>query len=651
MGCISSSAGAADLCTAVERSMIDNIRKIIEAGVREDDPDKFGRTALHVATGSSQWDKVGWPALQGLRVNAAAELLQGLERKTPGADGLEALKLFNGQSSKRYRSHGGTPEINASVLYRGATPLVLAVGLGRWQVAQWILENHGRSAGLDECEVGWAALHFACCGSGNEEVAKQLITLEADVNLEDSCGEVPLFLAAHSDAWGIVNLLLRSGARPKMNSNDIFFLAEAAGVELESVRSSAEEGRYLLAARFLSHELENKVDEGHSLAFMHSFAKLPSPRDWASTLLAGPEFSNFKKETGRIFEVDNVEESILLACQQQGVTLFLAQQVSREESYKHTSGLEFSVGSWRVRVGLCYAHQVRCRDRSEYRDALSWYKQAMLMPSNWDAEQIIINGEWCSSDSEGREFPANFLMRELDNVKPFQDLFDACMRTVYTRDRHGDKVPDALKVHKVLRCQNDQVFAQYHRTHLELQKKCRGADLGFNAEELVTMRHLQQQATQIEAFASLDVQAVNECWLFHGTSPVAADLIARNDFRLSKAGSNAGTLYGRGLYFAQNPSKSDEYSSAEEDGLFTMIIARVLLGKVLYTDEVRPDVSKIESSCRPLPTMGGVTMRPNTYQSVVGDREKSRGTFKEIVVFDDDQVYPEFIVKYRRVFN
>jgi hypothetical protein len=36
------------------------------------------------------------------------------------------------------------------------------------------------------------------------------------------------------------------------------------------------------------------------------------------------------------------------------------------------------------------------------------------------------------------------------------------------------------------------------------------------------------------------------------------------------------------------------------------------------------------------------------YHSVLGDREKCRKTYKEFVVFASDQVYPEFIVTYKR---
>ena len=38
------------------------------------------------------------------------------------------------------------------------------------------------------------------------------------------------------------------------------------------------------------------------------------------------------------------------------------------------------------------------------------------------------------------------------------------------------------------------------------------------------------------------------------------------------------------------------------------------------------------------------------YHSVLGDREKCRGTFREFMVYDNAQIYPEWIIWYRRHF-
>jgi len=114
--------------------------------------------------------------------------------------------------------------------------------------------------------------------------------------------------------------------------------------------------------------------------------------------------------------------------------------------------------------------------------------------------------------------------------------------------------------------------------------------------------------------------AVNEVWLFHGTHPIAVDKITADNFSVNLAGSSTGTLYGRGLYFAEACSKADEY--AEDDasgiykGLYAMLLCRVTLGKTYYTDAVRVDGKMLMDSC-----IGPAA----SYHSVLGDREKAIG--------------------------
>mmetsp|Transcript_74134 Transcript_74134/g.193395 ORF Transcript_74134/g.193395 Transcript_74134/m.193395 type:complete len:154 (-) Transcript_74134:18-479(-) len=131
----------------------------------------------------------------------------------------------------------------------------------------------------------------------------------------------------------------------------------------------------------------------------------------------------------------------------------------------------------------------------------------------------------------------------------------------------------------------------------------------------------------------------NEVWLFHGTRHVAAESITSDDFRIDLAGCSAGSLYGRGIYLAENSSKADEYSHVDPGtGLFTMLLCRATLGRHLYTAELQPDPRRCEDAC-----LRGL------HHSVLGDRRACRGTFREFVVFDEDQVYPSYIVRYKRV--
>merc|ERR1719356_2354312 len=138
-------------------------------------------------------------------------------------------------------------------------------------------------------------------------------------------------------------------------------------------------------------------------------------------------------------------------------------------------------------------------------------------------------------------------------------------------------------------------------------------------------------------FAEPLLPEVNEVFLFHGTKEEAAHKITTGNVRINLAGSNAGTLYGRGVYLAENCTKADEYTRPVS-GVRHMLVCRVVLGRVWYSDTKDANPRECENAC----------LR-GKYHSILGDRKKCRGTFREFVVFDEEQVYPIYILEYKRV--
>jgi hypothetical protein len=201
-------------------------------------------------------------------------------------------------------------------------------------------------------------------------------------------------------------------------------------------------------------------------------------------------------------------------------------------------------------------------------------------------------------------------------------------------------VPDSLQVVRGWRCQNLQNWAEYEEKKQSiLQKLNKTGGLSGQGGYMWTDAKPEGLLPETDDKFALD-RSVNERFLFHGTSAVAANLITQGDFRIDKAGSNAGTLYGRGIYLAESCAKSDEYTTEDEDGLRYILVVRSCLGRMFYTAEATPDVDKLVHDCVSGP-----------YDSVLGDREKCRGTFKEIMVYDDTQAYPEYIIVYRRSYK
>merc|ERR1712224_1165758 len=138
-------------------------------------------------------------------------------------------------------------------------------------------------------------------------------------------------------------------------------------------------------------------------------------------------------------------------------------------------------------------------------------------------------------------------------------------------------------------------------------------------------------------FEALDDE-VNEVYLWHGTSVRKALSIAAADFRIDLAGTSTGSMYGSGVYLAESSTKCDEYAKDDPGGYYegirAIVLCRVAMGKFFYTkerDEKAADKSK-----------------SGEYDSTMGDRRASAKTFREFVVYDVDQVYPEYVILYSR---
>mmetsp|Transcript_45170 Transcript_45170/g.121618 ORF Transcript_45170/g.121618 Transcript_45170/m.121618 type:complete len:103 (-) Transcript_45170:74-382(-) len=96
-------------------------------------------------------------------------------------------------------------------------------------------------------------------------------------------------------------------------------------------------------------------------------------------------------------------------------------------------------------------------------------------------------------------------------------------------------------------------------------------------------------------------------------------------------------MYGRGIYLAEAFTKSDEYSRrTNARGERSMLLCRCVMGRYNYVD-TEPNGKKLEAS-----------VLSGAYDSVLGDRRKFRGTYREFIFFDADLVYPAFLVWYKR---
>mmetsp|Transcript_99063 Transcript_99063/g.275819 ORF Transcript_99063/g.275819 Transcript_99063/m.275819 type:complete len:679 (-) Transcript_99063:129-2165(-) len=278
---------------------------------------------------------------------------------------------------------------------------------------------------------------------------------------------------------------------------------------------------------------------------------------------------------------------------------------------------------------------LRCFDQLRSRAIEAFY-----LPSYWDTSTLadfqVKAGCGLSTDSAADRNLYCRVPLAAEELEVMQGLFDASFRKRYTRDRRGASVPDALRLEHGFRVQNAMNWAEFclQRAKVEADLDRHRPDVFDNVPDLKTLGVLPNSPVYDLGAAS------NEAWLFHGTSEKAAELITSGDFLVEKAGSNAGTLFGRGIYMAECCSKADEYSVEGADGLRCMLLCRVTLGSILYCDDEAPDVNRLVQEC--------MTER---FHSVLGDREKVHNTFREFIVYNDDQVYPEYVFYYRRIYS
>lgn len=230
------------------------------------------------------------------------------------------------------------------------------------------------------------------------------------------------------------------------------------------------------------------------------------------------------------------------------------------------------------------------------------------------AQQTPVPGYWNHKDLGKTHF-------ELVQSRFMVSRLQALMRTtpMHPSGCAGGQSLSNVTVTRVHRIENTVLWKNYtHRkaVMLELSKGSRPAAVTATGHET------------IEADA-------NELFLFHGTAPDTARVIAKNGFD-ERVGALTG-LYGGGCYFAENSCKSNQYARVTTPaGERTMLYCRVLMG-----DAYRTSANLREARRAPdKPGSGGAA-----FDSVLASGGAQ--VHREFIVYDRNQVYPEFIIYYK----
>jgi len=167
---------------------------------------------------------------------------------------------------------------------------------------------------------------------------------------------------------------------------------------------------------------------------------------------------------------------------------------------------------------------------------------------------------------------------------------------------------------------------------------------------------------------------INEYYLFHGTDKETVSKILEGGF--DARFSNPLNMFGAGIYFAENSSKSNQYipctrcnkgsiprgklkCECVKDSVqdpYAMILARVILGNpyLCTKDSERFKINPSEQAIYvPIPKIG--CQVPNCvstdHHSVFGESKVFGGEelrLREFIVYNGAQTYPEYIIYFKR---
>lgn len=240
--------------------------------------------------------------------------------------------------------------------------------------------------------------------------------------------------------------------------------------------------------------------------------------------------------------------------------------------------------------------------------------------------------EYWESSLEQRDFEERY--DESGRVlKQIQKLFDQTWGNAVTRDRKGGGLPRGLRAISAHRVEDRAMWLSYARSKRRVRRERQG-----KVGRIPAVKTLVRDPSSRFSEAGLDMD-INEYYLFHGTSPEGALGISSEGFRMDLSGSNAGSMFGKGAYFAECCSKGDEYAhegSGIYRGIYAMLICRVTCGEMFRM--LQRDDDAVNTA-----------LRSGACDAVLGDREASVGTYREFVVFRRRQIYPEYVVLYKRV--
>jgi len=207
------------------------------------------------------------------------------------------------------------------------------------------------------------------------------------------------------------------------------------------------------------------------------------------------------------------------------------------------------------------------------------------------------------------------------------------------RDSHGCKFARFEPV-KVWRIENHQLWMDYVHKRAAVGVS-RPPPIGAGLQVATAgFRHQHGAATDAKS---------NEHYLFHGTKPDAVDALVNRG--VEPAVGNLGGAFGGGAYFAENSSKSDQYVPPGDEQY--MLLCRVVLGRPFVTPKLHRQLRRTPCVQGHFDGDGSKPCTHARYDSLLATTKKTDKSallerFREFVVYERGQSYPEYLIQYTR---